>query len=235
MFKLFKKKEEKAERPRVPHSWNEISINRYNEICDIYEENSLDSETERNMAVLAVLLDMDEDAVYDLPIEWVRDYMKDLNFLGDFKFDTKWRQSNITIKGQKYDVMVDANKMTTSQYIDYQTFWAEDDKRKIMAQLLSCFIIPHGAKYNDGSYDLEELRQIIADNISITLANSVCFFFLIKSTQSLLNSQVYGIRQMRKMMKTKSLTEEEKENLNLKIKEAESLLSTMVGLVYLKR
>ena len=79
-----------------------------------------------------------------------------------------------------YEVVVDyhLSKFTVAQYID---FMAEiNSTEPDIAGLCATILIPKGHKYNDG-YNLEEFIERIEQEVNIYDAESLVFFYLIKS------------------------------------------------------
>ena len=158
-------------------SWNDITINDYRKITEITSR-EFDSELEKGIAILSVLCGVDEDDVYSLPINQLKSLLDGITWIYEpYSFDKNWKADSLTINGEKYDIVADINKFTVAQYADFQIYWDKRDDIDYMAKVLSCFIIPKGKVYNDG-YDVVELIDILENNISINVWNSVCFFFL---------------------------------------------------------
>lgn len=158
-------------------SWNDITISDYRKIKEITER-EFDSELEKGIAVLSVLCDVSEDDVYSLPINQLKGLLDGISWMNEpYTFDKNWKADSLTINGEKYDIVCDINKFTVAQYADFQIYWDKRDDVDYMARVLSVFIIPKGKIYNDG-YDVVELIDILENNISINVWNSVCFFFL---------------------------------------------------------
>ena len=158
-------------------SWNDITINDYRKITEITSR-EFDSELEKGIAILSVLCGVDEDDVYSLPINQLKSLLDGISWMNEpYSFDKNWKADSLTINGEKYDIVCDINKFTVAQYADFQIYWDKRDDVDYMARVLSVFIIPKGKIYNDG-YDVVELIDILENNISINVWNSVCFFFL---------------------------------------------------------
>ena len=158
-------------------SWNDITINDYRKITEITSR-EFDSELEKGIAILSVLCGVDEDDVYSLPINQLKSLLDGITWIYEpYSFDKNWKADSLTINGEKYDIVADINKFTVAQYADFQIYWDKRDDIDYMAKVLSCFIIPKGKVYNDG-YDVVELIDILENNISINVWNSLCYFFL---------------------------------------------------------
>lgn len=181
-------------------SWDKVTVNVYDrlqsavanaEVTGIEEVDLVNKE----IAIIATLADVDEDAIADLThSEFVR-LSKQCNFISQMpKVDIR---DNYTLNGKKYNVFRDIQNMTMSQYVDFQLLYKDRDKN--FKQLLACFLIPKGKQY--GEYNVAEVIEDIGNHLSITDANSILFFFVI-AFQSLIKTMVnYSIKQMKKLMK----------------------------------
>lgn len=198
-------------------SWNDITISDYKKIKEITER-EFDSELEKGIAVLSVLCDVDEDEVYSLPISQLKGLLDGIAWMNEpYTFDKNWKADTITINGEKYDIVADINKFTVAQYADFQIYWDKRDDVDYMAKLLSVFIIPKGKTYNDG-YDIVELIDILENNISINIWNSINFFFLKDLIRSIEASLYYSLWVTIKMIWKEKNKEKKKELKEMKKK-----------------
>ena len=183
-------------------SWKEITINTYNKLIDaVNNAPETDNETLNNLnkeiAMLAVLCDVDEDKVIEITqTEFIR-LVNETAFLREMpkvKITDKY-----IINGKKYRVFLSLRDMTMNQYIDFQTLYKQRDK--YYRELLACFLIPEGCcKYGEG-YKIEEVVEDIGNYFSIVDANSIMFFFVLLY-QSLTKAMVsYSIKTLKKAMK----------------------------------
>lgn len=194
-------------------SWKEISINTFNKLKEI-KINSNDSLEllDSNIALLSILCDVDEDTIADLTTSEFSTLLSQTTFLKDMP---KVKiQEYYKINGKEYQVFLSMKNMTVSQYIDFQTFYKEQDK--YFKELLACFIIPKGKKYGE-DYDVQEVIDDIGNHLSIVDANSILFFFVLLY-QSLTKAMLtYSIQQMKKAKR--KMNKEEKEKIDLAIEE----------------
>jgi len=207
----------------IKKSWRDISINEYYQLKEISDDNSME-EYEKEVAIIAFLYNMTEDEVWNLNINDFNKLQVEKTWIYDFDFDKKKNFKKIEIKGNKYDVNIDIQKMNVAQYIDFQTYWSQRDNMKnIIGNLLSIFIIPKGKKYNEG-YDINEVIADIKDNIDIMTAQEILFFFLssyLISIQIILNYLKWKIKRMKRKEKNK----EEMEKLEKEVKRLEKIIS----------
>lgn len=187
--------------------WDNISINTYYKIVDIAEDDAL-CEAEKDIATIAVLCDVDEEDVYDLTIPEAQRLKSQILFLNDFSFNEEIKYKTLKLNGNEYIIDADLSKMNMSQYIDFQTYWQRNDLRTYYGNILACFIIPKGKKYNTG-YDVVKLAEELRDTISIKVANEVCFFFIKELLYSIKGTQIYLEWMMKKMKKRNPQMEKE--------------------------
>ena len=83
----------------------------------------------------------------------------------------------------------DIRKMTTAQYIDFQNFSKEGEKKLI--EVLSCFLIPKGKKYNE-DYDILEVQKSLRDYLTIPNCLALSAFFLAKFNRSIKGMLIYS-------------------------------------------
>lgn len=203
-------------------SWKEISINTFNNLKEI-RINSNDSIEllDSNITLLSILCDVDEDTIADLTTSEFSTLLSQTTFLKDMP---KVKiQEYYKINGKEYQVFLSMKNMTVSQYIDFQTFYKEQDK--YFKELLACFIIPKGKKYGE-DYDVQEVIDDIGNHLSIVDANSILFFFVLLY-QSLTKAMLtYSIQQMKKAKR--KMNKEEKEKIDLAIEEVKRV-KNLVG------
>lgn len=203
-------------------SWNDISVNTFNKLKEI-RVNSNDSIEllDSNIALLSILCDVDEDTIADLTTSEFSTLLSQTTFLKDMP---KVKiQEYYKINGKEYQVFLSMKNMTVSQYIDFQTFYKEQDK--YFKELLACFIIPKGKKYGE-DYDVQEVIDDIGNHLSIVDANSILFFFVLLYQSLTKATLTYSIRQMKKARK--KMNKEEQEKIDMAIAEMKRAM-TLVG------
>lgn len=128
--------------------------------------------------------------------------------------DISWLQNNpktykkpikrLKLDGKDYYINTEYFQLTTAQFIDLNTIFKKDDN---MLDVLCCVIIPKGSKYNDESYDLNELRDIILNNISVEETFSIVNFMLRSYTKLLGLLSQYLEKQLVKTLTDKEMRE----------------------------
>lgn len=193
------------------NNWSEISIKKFDEISNILSSmNNVneDEALEININLLSILCDVSVEEIEDLPLTEFSKLVKQTEFLKEMpKVDIK---DNYVINGKKYVLLSNVQKMTTAQYIDYQTLVKNADKN--VKELLSVFLIPKGKKY--GEYDLDEVINDIYNYFPITDARAVSFFFTLV-LQSLTKATLISLERRTKKELKKTKTKEEKEKIEI--------------------
>lgn len=208
----------------IKKSWRDISINEYYQLKDISDDTEME-EYEKEVALIAFLNNMTESEVWNLDINKFRKLQVEKTWLYEFNFDKSKNFKKIEIKGNKYNVNIDLQKMNVAQYIDFQTYWPQrDNMRQIIGNLLAIFIIPKGHKYNEG-YDIDEVISDIKENIDIMTAQEILFFFLSSyqiSIRIMLNYLNWKMKRLKKKSNPKK--KEIIENIQKEIQNLEKLI-----------
>ena len=169
-------------------NYNLLSVGKYLQIQDIAKEEEL-SDIDKQVAIIAVLADLSEDAVLDLPIMEYKALAEKSKFLEKPMNVPKNIASTYTLDGWELVPTTDIRKMTTAQYIDFQTFSKEGEKKLI--EVLSCFLIPRGKKYNE-DYDILEVQKALRNYLTIPNCLALSAFFLAKFNRSIKGMLIYS-------------------------------------------
>lgn len=182
-------------------NYNDLTIGKYQEIQAVLNGEIVDEYT-TNIQLVSILSDMTEDEVGSMGLTEYKALNQKLVFLTEMPVQ-KMVADKYKIGGFELDTMLAVDKMTVSQYVDYQTFIKEPDK--YLVELLSIFLIPKGKKYNEG-YDIIEVQKAIRDNLSIVDAMSLSAFFLLwyqSLTKATLTCLTKKLKKMKRKMKDK--------------------------------
>lgn len=176
-------------------NYRDLPYGKYEEIMRLCEEGM--NEVDRKVAILAILTGKTEDEILHLPLPTFTAYSAKSRFL-----EHECPENLIPAVRRTYALggfvlvpVTDIRKITAAQYIDFQTF--SKDKEKRMVEMLSCFLVPRGMDYNEG-YDVLEVHDAIRNEMSVAeLLALVAFFFgrFLKSTR---NTLTYSIRLLKK-------------------------------------
>ena len=212
----------KKNKEKNPFDWENITIEKYYNIKDILDD-EVDDDITKNVKLVAVMLNKDEQEVWDMDMAEAGNYISKLQFLNKFELP---KNPNMKIKLPSYDLVVikDLTKINVAQYVDFQNF-VKMPMRESMEKILSIFLIPEGCSYNTG-YDILDLQKEIRENMSFRVAEGLLSFFIEKYGRSLIHSLVYCRRQVKK---TKD--KEMMENLEKTEKEIQQKLDSLIHLI----
>ena len=182
--------------------WKDI---KYRTLLDIREAANIEDENERVFAIMEAVFGED---VLDLPLKDFNEKCKELQFLQK-EIPNDLHVKDIKVNGREYYFDGLLGKITTAQYIDFQTYQKNEDEQKTF----SVFIIPKGHKYNDG-YDMEQVFNDILD-IPVPVLFSASFFFSRQFELFIRIFRRYSIKQMKKLGLPKEAMENMKKVVNL--------------------
>lgn len=189
--------------------WSQISIKKYYELEEISQDSNSEGE-EKDMEIIACLCECSPEDISRLPYAEYMALKQELKFLGNFRFDTEKDLKELEIGKKKYKVVRDFSKLTTGQYIDFQTFYGENDLKKNYGLILATFVIPKDAPgYNQG-YDVVEEAKYIYENLDICRANQLMFFFRKRWHNSMIVTMNYLKYLAQRKLKKKNLSEMER-------------------------
>ena len=201
-------------------TWEDITLDQYLQIYQLVDVEGMDE-----MVYAELLKVVCGEEVEDLTLPEYKKMFVHLNFLQLPIPEIKAKKEYI-LKGNKYKCDLDMAKITGSQYLDYSNYLKEKKGVENFSKLISVFLIPKGHKYNDG-YDIDELIELIESDMKMIDVNAISFFLQRQYITSIGIITVYSIQTMKKMMK-KEQNLQKKEEIKLKIQEAEALLQSMV-------
>lgn len=163
-------------------NFTKMPVGTYERAVAICNERATD-DLDKQVKLISLLTEQTEEAVLAMPLPLYADFAGRLDFLTKpipqvSVGALKW----IKVGDMKLRVMADARKMTTAQYIDFQTLSSHEEVT--IAQLLSCFLIPEGKEYNEG-YDIEQLQALLEEGLMITTAVALLGFFVLRSLRSI--------------------------------------------------
>ncbi|MCM1502191.1 MAG: hypothetical protein NC115_05940 [Bacteroidales bacterium] len=186
-------------------SYKELPIGKYQRIMELCRDESI-PQFDMQMSVFAILSDIPEEELLDMPIAEFKEIASKATFLEMDMPEMNGRKAASIYRLGKWELVpsLDIRKITTAQYVDFQTFCREDSRT---AKMLSCFLIPKGCRYNDG-YDITQVHKAIEDNMSIYDAAELSAFFLRKSLRSIkdiLTSSMQGMKTLPEKTRTEMM------------------------------
>lgn len=197
-------------------NYNNLSIGKYIEITRIVRDETL-PEVDRQVRMLSVLSGRTEDDILNAPITDFAELSRTARFL-ERPPETKPEARDVYELGDfRLVPLKDVRKMTTAQYIDFQTFGRKADEN--IVEMLSCLLVPEGMRYNDG-YDILEVQAAIRERMDCVSALGVYAFFF----ESLRSSMRGILTSCRRAARKAGMAPEERKKLNAQIAEAMRLL-----------
>ena len=212
----------KKNKEKNPFDWENISIDKYYNIKDILD-NEEDDDITKNVKLVAVITDKDEDEVWSMDMAEAGEYISRLQFLNKFEMP---KNPNMKIKLPNYDLVVikDLSKISVAQYVDFQNF-VKMPLKESMEKILSIFLIPEGCSYNTG-YDIMDVQKEIRENLSFRVAEGLLSFFIEKYGELLIHSLIYCRKQVRKNKNPEMMEKLEKTE-----KELQQKLDSLIHLI----
>ena len=190
-------------------NWNSITIGDYMDLQEIIKrEEAVDVE----VGIVSLLCGVDEDEIGNLPIPKYQRLRREAQFIATFPEIKNKSPKTIVLNERKYDVISDIRKLTTAQYIDFQTYLKMENMVQLLPNILTVFIIPKGCTYGDDEYNIDDLAKDIKEYLPVVTAYEMCGFFQKAFFSSINNTIIYLESKMKKMMK-RAKTEQEKKKI----------------------
>lgn len=203
-------------------SWNECPIGIYRRLAEVCTDHAL-GEYERAVAKTAILCGCDEQEIWDLPMDAASELFKKTAWTGEFDFDKDVKFKKLKVGKYVCRVDTDMQRFTVGQYFDFTSYW-NADRGENLENLLTVFLVPEGKKYGQ-DYDVADLKEEITWNLPMTVAQSVCFFFLKELVSSIKVSLIFLDYQIDRMERKAS--PEAKAELKDKRAQLTALLSSL--------
>lgn len=148
-------------------TWQDISIKQYMEIQKIIQDTQ-----EPMKQYQRIILLLDGTDINSLNVVDAQNKIDDVNEFLNTPFVLNDKFKNLQIGNYKCTVC-DLNSMTLGQFMEYQELCKDINNNLI--DILAISIVPKGAKYNDGTYDLEEFKICIENSSVINIYGVVNF------------------------------------------------------------
>lgn len=188
--------------------WNDVDLRTFKRMNEISQ---VEDETMRVVMLISLFNDIREEDVLELPLDKFRDYVKKLGWM-NIPPDIEQPRENYKINGKDYVLTMNFHKLTTGQYIDFQSYAKSDNYENI----LSVFLIPKGHKYNDGYDVFEVVQDMLTMPVGEVLGLMGFFIVLYRSwSRALLKYSSRMLRREARKQKNQELMETVKEMENL--------------------
>lgn len=202
---------------KIIDNYKDLLLGDYMDIVSIMNDEGID-ELDKQVKVISILTGLEESYILDLPIAKYQQLAVKLNFLyGDLPQEARLAKSYRIGKFELIPV-TDMRKVTTSQYIDFQSLHQAGFESHFV-EILSCILIPKGKKYCQ-DYEILEVQNAIRTGLSVFDSASMYAFFLLSCRKSMKDMLTYSLKQVKKM-RSKA-----REKIMKEIQEQISLLET---------
>lgn len=184
----------------IINSYDKLPLGMYLEIYDLCEDTNME-EDDRQMEIISILSGKSVDDLLRMPIPEFKRLSAQTKFLEEEFPHGKGKIPKVFhFDGMTLEVTTNITKMTTAQYVDFQTF--SEMGRSKLVELLSCFFIPKGMEYNEG-YDVLEVQDVLRKNLSVTEALTLSAFFLNRCRDLIQITLIYSALMLKKATKKK--------------------------------
>lgn len=152
---------------KIPTSWKEIKLSNYEKWYMMQP-----SSHQETVALVSFVLDIEVEEVLSMPISMFNDVVNVLSFIEHFpdKVDNQ-----IMIGDELYSI-TPTDKMTTAEYVDIDSLFANDESEKL-SKALAILCRKRDEKYDS---DLIEERQKIFADLTMDSVYPLIAFFLSK-------------------------------------------------------
>lgn len=197
-------------------NYGRLSLGKYREIYDISRDESLE-DIDKQVKIISVLTDMAEEDILNLPIQQYKELAAKSRFLEVAPRNPSRLAESYRIGGFELIPVMDMRKVTTAQYIDFQTFH-QAGMDEHFVEILSCLLVPKGKKYNQ-DYDIIKVQDAIRDELNVLEGGSLYAFFLISCRESIKDMLTYSLQEAKRIKNP-----EKRKEMEMKIQEQMDLL-----------
>lgn len=172
----------------IINNYRDLSIGMYLDICDVDKREDL-SDIEKQVSIISLLSGMAEEEIYNLPLDEYTKLATQTHFLSSPYDGEVLVAKTYHVGGWELKPIEDFRKITTAQYVDFQTF-AKDCENNIV-ELLSTMVVPKGKKYNQ-DYDVVEVQKALRQHLSVADAMTLYAFFFVQYGQLIKDSLTFS-------------------------------------------
>ena len=183
-----------------------MNLAHYRKLLDVIRK-EWENELDMNLAMVSVLSDIPIEDITNIEVNKLQEFINNLKFI-ETPYKPKTPETTYNIGNKEYKVFFNVNKMTASQYIDFQNFYKKYDD--FMPNLAACFLLPNGKKYGE-DYDPIDEAEFLNTHLTIDIFSDIMFFFVNLLRLSTLSTLHSSEREMKKKLKkTKNKLERRK-------------------------
>jgi len=205
---------------KLPTTFNEMNIEMYSKLISIDKDLS---DMDKYKKIISLLTGIDEETVNQIKVEQLKLIQDKIQFM--FNADKIELVDRFSIDGQKYGFNYDLNQMSFGEYIDLEEFSKPEEVNNNLHILMAILYRPIKTKksffrknkdYKIIDYDSENVMkraELFKTKLMMDKVLGGMVFFSILSTTTILNSQDYSVKELKKkMMETMNLMKVEQMN-----------------------
>lgn len=203
---------------KIIDNYRSLPIGDYQDIIAVCRDESLE-ELDRQVKIVSILTGVDEDTILNLPIQDFKYLTSRIGFLEDIPTRVTRLAESYKIGSFELVPVMDMRKVTTAQYIDFQTFHQAGFEEHFV-EIISCLLVPKGKKYNQ-DYDIIEVQDAIRKDLNVYDAASLYAFFIVSCRESMKDMLTFSLQEAQKIQ-----DKEKRERMVSQIREQLTLLET---------
>lgn len=173
-----------------------MNLAHYRKLLDVIRK-EWENELDMNLAMVSVLSDISLEEIQNMELNKLQELINNLKFV-ESTYKPKTPETKYIIGDREYKVFFNVNKMTASQYIDFQNFYKKYDD--YMPNLAACFLLPEGKKYGE-DYDPLDEAEFLNTHLTIDIFSDIMFFFVNLLQVSTLSTLHSSEREMKKRLR----------------------------------
>lgn len=159
-------------------NYNDLTLGLYLDIDAVLRSEA--EEIDKQIRIIALLSDKTERDILDLPLGDYATLAAKTDFLRH-ECPPVSAPARVIVGDRAYIPTQDFTKISTAQYVDFQTFSKEGTDK--LAELLSVLLIPEGKTYNEGYDFLQEVADV--KTLPLPVALSLVGFFFARLSESM--------------------------------------------------
>lgn len=188
---------------KIIDSYDTLPLGIYLDIMALCEDAAME-EDDRQLQIISLLTGETEDTLLKLPILEFRELARKAQFLEVEAPRPAAMPAKLRLGDMTLIPTTKVTKLTTAQFVDYQTFAKEGHKR--LVEQLSCFLIPQGCDYGEG-YDMEEVHAAIREYLTVTQAQGLAAFFFGRWRRYVGSTLIYSAWKAKRIREPKTREE----------------------------
>ena len=197
----------------IPTSWSEVTVRQFIELSKVPELGF--DEVDTQFKILSILTGVEDDVFINMELPELKKAIKITTFTKSQPANSKIRQY-VKIKGVKYSIQYEANKLLAGEYIDLQNYikgGVNNNLHNVIAVYLKpvnffgfrkigCYEKNSKRKWIQTLESRNETAEAILDGLTMDLVFAMSGFFLRLYQRLILRTQLYLEVQNHKAMKS---------------------------------